>query len=957
IQGAEKLIQKYECLKKLDTVNEKELVNYFKNPSQSNPNEILGFLENKIEEVIKQGEAQGCKEARTIMAQGLNQFYDLNNKTFKINASHILFTIGGVAGLHNIFTILDKRDPEAYIITPFPHYTLYKGYNNKNRLIPIPVMDNKGFRLTKESVVAAFAKAKLENKKINAFLICNPNNPLGGVLSSKELLDLIEILIKEECLIVIDEAYAEMNFIKENVSFLNILKTHWENRTKEEKNTVYSEYLFNKLINRVIILRSATKGFSTAGDRMAILIAFNEKIMRDLVLENEIVGPPAVFLQKAYASAMMDFNQEMRIPGIHDKWMALYYKLQQKYLDKGLKILDIVINDENYKVQGAFYKLINLSCVLGYKILELDILIKMKKVGLILENDSIGTDEEIAYYILFKYHLMIAPLSHFGIDPKKAYLRITCSAGKSFLDNILKILSELVSLVRPENYKGFQDAINKNLSLISSRKKEIDFSPQRPKIPSFIIGVDQIESAFALFLKMYWTKISESSVKAHLIQNEHFEQFYNILKENFISLTKVFVDKILEWFYNSAEHESKLFLDIEKNLDRYFDENIDYFQGIMDSFDFLTKETIKNLTRKLYKNLCSHALKVILYLNFNYQKDFEIFNEVIEDNLACELHFFDLEYNLKSVMEVQATKYLAKREKKTINEEKQKEIIISLIFARIFYEPLPCEQEGNIYLKFFKNFMHENIKKIDLLMISDRIVAQNASVDYGHLQGDEINRMKIATAFNRWFGINQIKAYEIIFVGCKPLAILKRVFPALKVSEQKAEGKIDYSLTGTIFWKPNQSILNSKELSPNHLANFLQYLLSSNIDFIILDEINTNAWFKENTLLNKVVNLFPMLLKKIILISTSVDMFSFRTEPISVLVAFDKDCRAKLLAESLTLHMHAPRSLQSAFANTVEYFMDNTYSDFKNNLRIAHLGRMRKLKLIEGILEKKIYRL
>ncbi|MDB6095910.1 MAG: hypothetical protein JWM09_188 [Francisellaceae bacterium] len=56
------------------------------------------------------------------------------------NFPHILKLIAYNKIIYNfktpsIFTILDKQDPEAYIITPFPHYTLYKGYNNKNKLI------------------------------------------------------------------------------------------------------------------------------------------------------------------------------------------------------------------------------------------------------------------------------------------------------------------------------------------------------------------------------------------------------------------------------------------------------------------------------------------------------------------------------------------------------------------------------------------------------------------------------------------------------------------------------------------------------------------------------------------------------------------------------------------------------------------------------------------------------
>src|SRR5690606_1534019 len=130
--------------------------------------------------------------------------------------------------LHCIFSAINKRIPDGMIVTPFPHYALYVGPQGKNRLFPIPVMKEKGYRLTAKSLAqaleAATAEAKKRGTKLSTFLLCDPNNPLGTALDEVELKKIAKVLKNyPDLFIVLDEAYAEMRLKgKFSVSLLSV---------------------------------------------------------------------------------------------------------------------------------------------------------------------------------------------------------------------------------------------------------------------------------------------------------------------------------------------------------------------------------------------------------------------------------------------------------------------------------------------------------------------------------------------------------------------------------------------------------------------------------------------------------------------------------------------------------------------------------------------------------------
>lgn len=369
---------------------------------------------------VDYGDPQGDYEARQVAAIALNHWY--GNKT-SLESHHILFTVGGVGGLYNIFKVINRRTPGGIIVTSFPHYNLYTGAYSKNNLFPIPLMNKSGYRLTadilSESLREAHKKANEQNNKVAAFVLCDPNNPLGTALTKQEHKEIIEVLAQyPDILIVLDEAYAEMRF-----------------------NGDYSDSLFSEalesnttVIDRIILMRSATKAFSTAGERMALIATLNKSIMTELIQENiKICGHAPRSSQIIFAEALLKIKQS-ELENIRE-----YYQPQVNYVMNRLINMNAAMPDDNYQVQGTFYVLADLSELFG-----LDLPITAQRA--LNKKGKISTDEEIAYSLLFENGIMIAPLSYFGLSPNKGYLRITCSGGdfelKELMDRIEIKLNE-----------------------------------------------------------------------------------------------------------------------------------------------------------------------------------------------------------------------------------------------------------------------------------------------------------------------------------------------------------------------------------------------------------------------------------------------------------------------------------------------------------------------------------
>lgn len=352
---------------------------------------------------------RGDECALQIMADAMSRWYNI-----AIKPDNILFTVGGAGGLRVIFetfNLLYKERPPYRVVTPFPHYTLYA--DNQHQLHPVDVMKNNGYRLTAESLKTsidnAYELAKKDYGYPKIVLICNPNNPLGNVISEEELLKIADVLrLFPELYIVLDEAYAEMCFTyKKAPSFLTVAPD---------------------LKNRIVILRSATKALSAAGERMAVLITFNAELMGRFLNKNiSMIGHAPRSAQIVYAETMLHFSDE-----IHQQLID-YYQPKVNYVMTRLRDMGAAMPDKEYFVDSTFYALGDFGDLFGLQLPE-EAYQALEKKGVVT------TDEELAYYLLFKELLMIAPLSYFGLHKKNGFMRITCSGSASELNDLMNRL-------------------------------------------------------------------------------------------------------------------------------------------------------------------------------------------------------------------------------------------------------------------------------------------------------------------------------------------------------------------------------------------------------------------------------------------------------------------------------------------------------------------------------------
>ncbi|HBI22529.1 MAG TPA: pyridoxal phosphate-dependent aminotransferase [Legionella sp.] len=386
--------------------------------------------------VISYGDPRGDVSPRDMMARAMSRWYGT-----VIGANDILFTLGGAGALRVIFETFNQlypNTPNYRVITPFPHYPLYA--DNQHQLHPIDVMQSPGYRLTADllenSIIEAFQRADIDLGQPKVVLLCNPNSPLGTVLSDHELSQIAAVLRRYPSLhVVLDEAYAEMCFSGENAPSLLAIAPD--------------------LMPRIIIMRSATKALSAAGERMGVLMAFDPALMAKLLTINiRTIGHAPRSGQMAYAETMLEFTNEDHLS------LAHFYQPKVAYVSDRLKKMGAQMPDPLYTVEGTFYILADFSDLLGLE-LPVDAARALGKTG------PVHTSEELAYYLLFNDAIMLAPGSYFGMPRSNGFLRITCSAEPQELAELMNRLESRLVAARQQKKARLLKAIDQDLSALS----------------------------------------------------------------------------------------------------------------------------------------------------------------------------------------------------------------------------------------------------------------------------------------------------------------------------------------------------------------------------------------------------------------------------------------------------------------------------------------------------------
>lgn len=385
---------------------------------------------------------RGDPAALEAMSRAMTKWYKVD-----IKRENILFTVGGAGALRIIFETFNELYadiPHYRVITPFPHYTLYK--DNRHRLHPVDVMQEPGYQLTakalESSIQEAYNLAEEDGNTPKVVLFCNPNNPLGTVISEDELTKIAKVLRAYPHLkVVIDEAYAEMYWGPKIPSLLKLAPD---------------------LKERIIILRSATKALSAAGERMAMLMAFDPVLMNQLRAKNiGTIGHAPQSAQQAYAYTMDHFDST------EQRTLMDYYKPKVDYVADRIKQMGAAMPDAHYEVTSTFYVVCDLSDMLGMDIPQG----AERALGY---RGTIETNEALCYSLLFKKRLMLAPVTYFGMPYENGYMRITCSGQRKELKEMLNRIEDVLYEARAANYQELDTKIKHQIEALKLNASDAD---------------------------------------------------------------------------------------------------------------------------------------------------------------------------------------------------------------------------------------------------------------------------------------------------------------------------------------------------------------------------------------------------------------------------------------------------------------------------------------------------
>lgn len=256
-------------------------------------------------------DSKGLKELRIKIAKFYNQYYFT-----KINYEKVLISAGSKIILYMCFLSLLNNKEEILIHEPawLSYKEQVKLANGKPKFFPY----NEDLKNLKKYIT----------KKTKAFVINNPNNPVGKLYSKKELQYIFKICRQKNIFLIVDEAYSDFVINGKFFSCANL----------------------DSNLDNLIIVNSLSKNLGMSGWRIGYLITNPSFLILIEKLNQHLITCAPTFLQM-----YMEKNFEKILSYTLPQIKNLLYKRQR--IQTFLKELKFEYLEGN----STFYFFINIS--------------------------------------------------------------------------------------------------------------------------------------------------------------------------------------------------------------------------------------------------------------------------------------------------------------------------------------------------------------------------------------------------------------------------------------------------------------------------------------------------------------------------------------------------------------------------------------------------------------------
>jgi aspartate aminotransferase len=344
-------------------------------PDFKTPQEIL----NATKKALDKGETRyslvhGIPQLREAITKKLWDENQLN-----VNPEQIVLSHGSKQTLYNIFqTILN---PDDEVIIPVPYWVTFPESVKLAGGRPIFV-DCPNLQLDPELIEKAITS------KTKAIIVNSPNNPSGAVFSPESLKKLSEIVVKNNLILISDEAY--------------------ERFTYEDLPHLSPASISEEVFQRTLTVHSFSKTYCMTGFRLGYVAGPDWLIKPMIKLQSHLTGNNAPFAQFGALEALqMD-------PGFFQDMKKIFDQRRKMSFEQYKNIFELEMP------QGAFYLFGKMT----------DDLIK-----------RFGDDEKLAHHILEKAGVALLPGNFFG---KPLYLRLSFAASEQDLKEAARRIKEVL---------------------------------------------------------------------------------------------------------------------------------------------------------------------------------------------------------------------------------------------------------------------------------------------------------------------------------------------------------------------------------------------------------------------------------------------------------------------------------------------------------------------------------
>jgi Aspartate/tyrosine/aromatic aminotransferase len=209
-------------------------------------------------------------------------------------------------------------EPGDEVLVPEPSYVSYcpevtLAYGTP---VPLPTYHGDQYRLRPDVL------EKYITPKSKILVLPYPSNPTGGIMNYDDLKALVDIIIKNDLIVISDEIYSELTYYGKHVSIAS----------------------FPGMRDRTIVMNGFSKAFAMTGWRVGYACGHPEIIAAMTKIHQYMIMCAPIMGQKAAIEALRHGEEEMRR-------MVDSYNYRRKIILSGLAGIGL----DCFEPQGAFY--------------------------------------------------------------------------------------------------------------------------------------------------------------------------------------------------------------------------------------------------------------------------------------------------------------------------------------------------------------------------------------------------------------------------------------------------------------------------------------------------------------------------------------------------------------------------------------------------------------------------